>query len=234
MRWIAPASKDNATATLEKRLWAAADELRANSGLSAAQYSQPVLGLIFLRFADAKFAARRTELEKGVTRRRGSRVDEPAAYHASGVLFLPPEARFEVLLEYPEGGRRGKTLGQAIDDAMRAIERENPQLSGVLPKTYQVFNARLLKELLKTFSTIPVDLEGGLLRKIYEYCRSSVLSRSSVLGEGPLGVTSPRSRTGSAFRKSTVARLLARRSPPRAPWSRSPKGPTTGSAAGWR
>lgn len=169
MRWIAPASKDTATATLEKRLWSAADELRANSGLTAAQYSQPVLGLIFLRFADAKFAARRAGLEKGATARRGSRVDDPGSYHAAGVLFLPPEARFAALLEYPEGGRGGKSLGQAVDVAMRGIERENPQLSGVLPKTYQVFNARMLKELLKTFSMIPVDLEGDSFGKIYEY-----------------------------------------------------------------
>lgn len=169
MRWIAPQEKDVAAAALEKRLWAAADELRANSGLTSAQYSQPVLGLIFLRFADAKFAARRAELSKGASARRGPRVDEPAAYHASGVLFVPAEARFEALLEYPEGGRRGKTLGQAIDDAMRAIERDNPQLSGVLPKTYQIFNARLLKELLKTFSTIAVDLAGDSFGKIYEY-----------------------------------------------------------------
>jgi len=169
MRWIAPAEKDAATATLEKQLWAAADELRANSGLTSAQYGQPVLGLIFLRFADAKFAARRSELEKTASGRRGSRVDVPGSYHASGVIFLPPEARFGELLEYPEGGRGGKTLGQAIDDAMRAIERENPQLAGVLPKTYQAFNARLLKELLKTFSSIPVDLEGDSFGKIYEY-----------------------------------------------------------------
>jgi type I restriction enzyme M protein len=169
MRWIAPASKDTATATLEKKLWSAADELRANSGLTAAQYSQPVLGLIFLRFADAKFAARRAELEKGATGRRGSRVDDAGSYHASGVLFLPSEARFAALLEYPEGGRGGKSLGQAVDDAMRAIERDNPQLAGVLPKTYQAFNARLLKELLKTFSMIPMDLEGDSFGKIYEY-----------------------------------------------------------------
>lgn len=169
MRWIAPASKDTATATLEKRLWAAADELRANSGLTAAQYSQPVLGLIFLRFADAKFAARRAALEKTIKGRRGSRVDDPGSYHAAGVLFLPPDARFATLLEYPEGGKNGKLLGQAVDDAMRAIERENAQLSGVLPKTYQAFNSRLLKELLKTFSTIPVDLEGDSFGKIYEY-----------------------------------------------------------------
>ncbi len=74
MHWIAPAAKDTATATLEKELWAAADQLRANSGLTAAQYSQPVLGLIFLRFADAKFASRRAELSKATTGRRGSRI----------------------------------------------------------------------------------------------------------------------------------------------------------------
>lgn len=169
MRWVAPSEKDAGTAALEKRLWSAADELRANSGLTSAQYGQPVLGLIFLRFADAKFAARRAELQKGATGRRGSRVDDVGSYHAAGVIYLPPEARFAALLDFPEGGRDGTSLGQAVDDAMRAIERDNPQLAGVLPKTYQAFNARLLKELLKTFSTIPVDLEGDSFGKIYEY-----------------------------------------------------------------
>src|SRR5690348_10809052 len=131
MKWIAPPEKDTATATLETRLWSAADELRANSGLTSAQYSQPILGLIFLRFADVRFAARWTELEKGATGRRGSRVDDPGSYHAAGVLFLPAEARFHDLLEFPEGGKKGKSLVQAVDDAMRAIERDNPQLSGV-------------------------------------------------------------------------------------------------------
>ena len=63
MHWIAPSEKDTATDTLEKRLWAAADQFRANSGLSAAQYSQPVLGLIFLRFAEVRFARQRAQLE---------------------------------------------------------------------------------------------------------------------------------------------------------------------------
>jgi type I restriction enzyme M protein len=63
MQWIAPSEKDTANQTLEKRLWEAADQLRANSGLTAAQYSTPVLGLIFLRFAEARFAKRRDELE---------------------------------------------------------------------------------------------------------------------------------------------------------------------------
>src|SRR2546429_9889007 len=117
MRWIALPTKDTATATLEKRLWRAADELRANSGLTSAQYSQPVLGLIFLLFADVRFVARRAELEKTATGRRGARVDDPGSYHAVGVLYLPRQARFGDLLEYPEGGRAGKSLGQALDDA---------------------------------------------------------------------------------------------------------------------
>jgi type I restriction enzyme M protein len=65
MHWVAPSSKDAGTTTLEKRLWEGADELRANSGITAAQYSQPVLGLIFLRFADAKFSpAERDEVKE--------------------------------------------------------------------------------------------------------------------------------------------------------------------------
>jgi len=87
LHWIATTEKDNAAATLEKNLWAAADQFRANSGLKAQEYSGPILGLIFLRFAEARFAAQRAKLEKvGTSSRRGSRVDEPAAYHAEGIL----------------------------------------------------------------------------------------------------------------------------------------------------
>ena len=64
MRWVAPTEKDDANHLLEKRLWDAADQFRANSGLKAAQYSAPVLGLIFLRFAEARFAQQRAKLEK--------------------------------------------------------------------------------------------------------------------------------------------------------------------------
>jgi len=147
MRWIAPTEKDTANETLEKRLWAAADQFRANSGLKAAQYSAPVLGLIFLRFAEARFAKRRAQLEKAgaSARRGGSRIDEPKAYHAEGVLFLTPNARFDHLLRLPEGGNVGRTVNEAMAD----IEKHNPQLAGVLPRNYQIFNGTLLKELLK-------------------------------------------------------------------------------------
>src|SRR5213593_1549499 len=104
MQWIAPSEKDTATETLEKRLWAAADQLRANSGLTSAQYSTPVLGLIFLRFAEARFAKRRAQLEKAgsSSRRKPSRIDDPGTYHAEGVIYLTPNARYDHLLNLPE------------------------------------------------------------------------------------------------------------------------------------
>src|SRR5512136_1455436 len=108
MHWIAPSEKDTAAATLEKRLWDAADQFRANSGLKAQEYSGPILGLIFLRFAEVRFAVQRVKLEKaGASARRGSRVDEPAAYHAANVLYLSPEARFDYLLNLPESADVG-------------------------------------------------------------------------------------------------------------------------------
>jgi len=98
MLWIAPPEKDAGTETLEDRLWAAADQLRATSGLTSAQYSQPVLGLIFLRFAEVRFLSQRAVLEKQAAGgRRGSRVDDPSAYQAEGILYLTPHARFDHL-----------------------------------------------------------------------------------------------------------------------------------------
>ena len=152
MQWIAPSEKDTGTETLEKRLWAAADELRANSGLTSAQYSQPVLGLIFLRFAEVRFFAQRAVLEKQAAGgRRGSRVDDPTAYQAEGILYLTSPARFDHILRLPEGS----DVGKAVNEAMRDIEAKNPQLAGVLPKTYQIFDSALLKNLLKKVSEIP-------------------------------------------------------------------------------
>lgn len=91
MKWVAPPKKNDDNDTLEKRLWAAADQLRANSGLTSQQYSQPVLGLIFLRFAEARFFTLRTKLDKKAANgRQGSKVDDPGAYHAEGVLYLTP------------------------------------------------------------------------------------------------------------------------------------------------
>jgi len=192
MHWIAPAEKDAANEELEKRLWDAADQLRANSGLKAAQYSQPVLGLIFLRFADVRFATRRKVLEaQAAGSRRGSRVDDPVGYHSEGVLYLAPEARFEHLLTLEESA----DIGKAVNEAMRGIERDNPQLAGVLPKTYQIFNSMLLKELMKKVSEIPASLEYDAFGRIYEYFLGA-FARS----EGQKG--------GEFYTPSSIVRLL--------------------------
>ena len=110
------------TTDLEKRLWSAADELRANSKLKSSEYSVPVLGLIFLRFADHKFTVAERELAAhGHTGRRAfGKID----YQARGVVYLPDEARFSRLIALPEGA----DIGKAINDAMRAIEAENDDL----------------------------------------------------------------------------------------------------------
>jgi len=166
MQWIAPSEKDTANETLEKRLWDAADQFRANSGLKAQEYSAPVLGLIFLRFAEVRFAAQRAKLEKtAASSRRGSRLDEPAAYHAEGILYLPGEARFDYLLNLPEA----ENIGAKINAAMRDIEKQNTQLAGVLPKTYNLFTSTLLKELLKKASEIPASMDYDAFGRIYEY-----------------------------------------------------------------
>jgi type I restriction enzyme M protein len=166
MLWIAPSEKDAASASLEKRLWDAADQFRANSGLKAQEYSGPILGLIFLRFAEVRFAAQRAILEKaGASSRRASRIDEPAAYHAQNVLYLSPEARFDYLLNLPEAS----DVGAKVNSAMREVEKHNPQLAGVLPKTYNLFTSTLLKELLKKISEIPATLDFDAFGRIYEY-----------------------------------------------------------------
>jgi len=147
---------------IESRLWDAADELRANSKLKSSEYSVPVLGIVFLCYADHKFQAAAKELEGACSGRR--RIG-PADYQARGVLYLPDAARFSVLIQLPEGAN----IGAAINDAMRAIEAENPDLKDVLPKTYNRFENALLKELLKTMNSVPMDIEGDAFGKIYEY-----------------------------------------------------------------
>jgi type I restriction enzyme M protein len=135
-------------------------------GLEGAEYSGPILGLIFLRFAEVRFALQRSKLDAtGASSRRDSRVDEPAAYHADGILYLSPEARFDYLLTLPEV----EDIGARVNAAMREIERHNPQLAGVLPKTYNLFTSTLLKELLKKVSEIPATLDYDAFGRIYEY-----------------------------------------------------------------
>ena len=157
---------------LRTHLWSAADELRANSRLRAHEYSTPVLGLIFLRYADVKFGQVYDDLKaqsEGQSSRRRARqsplFEQRARYQAAGAFFLPEAARFSTLLNLPEG----ENIGQKINEAMRLIEQENPQLKGVLPQTYHHLENPTLSTLLKTFNNIPMDIEGDAFGKIYEY-----------------------------------------------------------------
>lgn len=153
----------NYIAELEKRLWDVADELRANSDLKSSEYSPPVLGLIFLKYADYRFTKQEKILSdlstkasvkpgKPSIRRRIGKTD----YQAAGVMYLPDEARFSYLLNLPEGA----DIGRAINEAMKSIEHENEDLKSVLPRTYNRFKNNLLVELIKLMSSIPKDIEG--------------------------------------------------------------------------
>lgn len=151
-------------AEIERKLWASADQLRANSPLSSAEYSAPVLGLIFLRFADEKFG-RAEEALRGTLPTGSRRSIGRADYQARGVMYVPAAARFSALLRLPEGA----DIATAVGEAMRAIEEENPDLKDVLPKNYQRLEPATLWALLKIFSEIPMDIEGDVFGKIYEY-----------------------------------------------------------------
>jgi len=147
---------------LERRLWDAADELRANSGLKASEYSSPVLGLIFLRFAEARFEAARPEVESKASPRRKI---GPSDYQAAGVIYLAPAARFSALLELPEG----TDLGRSVNEAMRLIEEHNADLSGVLPRSYTAIANDTIASLLRHINSYTKGLEGDAFGLIYEY-----------------------------------------------------------------
>lgn len=147
---------------IEKRLWEAADNLRANSKLRSSEYSIPVLGLIFLRYADHRFAQAEQQLQGQGGRRRGIAKTD---FQAMGVMYLPETARFSRLMELPEG----ENIGKAINEAMKAIEDENEALRGVLPKQYNRFENDLLISLMKALNFPMNGLDGDVFGKIYEY-----------------------------------------------------------------
>jgi type I restriction enzyme M protein len=145
---------------VENRLWAAADQLWANTGLKPSEFSTPVLGLIFLRYADKRFGEVGPVLDaKGIP----ADEREPMDYQAEGVLFLPDEARFSHLVKLTEGAN----LGKAIATAMTLVEEHNPELKGVLPRGYNLLPNATLVELLRLLA--PLDLEGDAFGKVYEY-----------------------------------------------------------------
>ena len=179
------------TTEIEKRLWDAADELRANSKLKASEYSVPVLGLIFLRYADHKFARVEEELvgtQRAGSRRQISKVD----YQARGVMYIPEAGRWSGLMRLPEGA----DIGRAINEAMKSIEEANDDLKDVLPKSYNSLDKSVLVTLLKAFNSIPMDVEGDAFGKIYEYFLGKF-----AMSEGQKG--------GEFFTPTPIVKLIA-------------------------
>lgn len=153
---------------LEDRLWKAADQLRANSKLTATEYSFPVLGLIFLRHAYNRFRQIEAEIlpTLPVHPQRGRRVLKAEDFQGRNALFLPAEAQWEYLADMPEG----EDIGARLDQAMRLIEESHPALADVLPRNYSHFEKGLLTRLIRIFNNEALDgVSGDVFGRIYEY-----------------------------------------------------------------
>ncbi len=125
-------SKTESTANLgfEQKLWLAADKLRNN--MDAAEYKHVVLGLIFLKYISDSFEEHRAKLLAGEGDYEGANPEDPDEYRAENVFWVPAEARWSHL----QAHAKQPAIGKLVDDAMVAIERDNPRLKGVLPKDY--------------------------------------------------------------------------------------------------
>lgn len=163
---------------LEEKLWAAADKLRSESGLKSTQYSTPVLGLIFLRFASNKYEKFTDVIEAEFATSQNTRnpkTREEIALSKVG-FYLPKESRFDYLLSLSEQ----EDIPRKIKEAMEGIERYKPELIGSLPKE-EYFNLEpkrdddnirdysLTASLLKIINTIPQNLSGDVFGKVYEF-----------------------------------------------------------------
>jgi len=163
------AKENNSGANLgfETELWRAADALRSN--MDAAEYKHVVLGLIFLKYISDAFEEQRTKLE--ADRAEGADPEDPDEYRAVNIFWVPKEARWSHL----KANARQPTIGKLVDDAMLAIERDNPSLKGVLPKDYA--HPRLDKQRLGQLIDLIGDIGLGdkanrskdILGRVYEY-----------------------------------------------------------------
>ena len=157
------------THQIETELWEAADQLRANSKLTAAEYSMPILGLIFLRHADNRYKQFLDEIKKAIPAQIPAAQREPLIkleFQGKAAMYLPLEARYDYLSNLPQG----KDVGKALDDAMGLIETEYEALKGALPRGYTTFEPALLAEILKIFDRDSLKkATGDVFGRIYEY-----------------------------------------------------------------
>ncbi|GAB1424119.1 type I restriction-modification system subunit M [Thauera terpenica] len=154
---------------LENELWEAADQLRANSKLTAAEYAMPVLGLIFLRHADNRFKAYLPEIEADIPPQVPAAQRETLiklGFQGKAAIYLPEAARFDRIAALPQGAN----IGEVIDSAMDLIEADYPVLAGALPRSYTAFEPKLLAELVKIFDRPAIKAAtGDVFGRIYEY-----------------------------------------------------------------
>lgn len=153
---------------IEKRLWSAADTLRANSNYASNEYFLPVMGLVFLRHAYSSFLGVKDAIEAGLPTRGGKpRPLTKEDFSQKSAIFLQPKAQFDTLVALPDSTDRAK----AIIDAMESIEADYENLRGVLPKSeYQELDNAVLGQLLRTLN--PEELKrvsGDVFGRIYEY-----------------------------------------------------------------
>jgi type I restriction enzyme M protein len=185
--------ESNGNGAFEAKLWATADALRNN--MDAAEYKHVVLGLIFLKYISDAFGAKHLELD--AQRSQGADPEDPDEYRAVNIFWVPPEARWA----YLKSMAPQPTIGQLIDDAMTAIERDNASLKGVLPKDFARpgLDKQRLGQIINLVSDIALgstaDRAKDTLGRVYEYFLSRFAS-----AEGKSG--------GQFYTPSHVVRVL--------------------------
>lgn len=194
---MARKASSDSTANLgfEQKLWLAADKLRNN--MDAAEYKHVVLGLIFLKYISDSFEEHHAKLLSGDGDYAGANPEDPDEYRAENIFWVPPDARWS----YLQGHAHQPTIGNIVDDAMVAIERDNPRLKGVLPKDYArpALDKHRLGELIDLIGTIGLGNKENrakdILGRVYEYFLTMFAS-----AEGKNG--------GQFYTPSCVVRLL--------------------------
>ena len=166
---MAKAKKQEIEEALEKKLWKTADKLRKN--MDAAEYKHVVLGLIFLKYISDAFEELYEQLKAGKGQYEGADPEDKNEYLAEKVFYVPPNARWKWI----QGRATQITIGKDVDDAMDAIEKDNPSLRGVLPKVYaqEKLDKQSIGGLINQIGTATLGTKEAqskdLLGKVYEY-----------------------------------------------------------------
>lgn len=192
---MAKRKKETKLETIEQALWGTADKLRKN--MDAAEYKHIVLGLVFLKYISDSFSELYDKLSSGIGEYEGADPEDINEYRAENVFYVPPQARWD----YLQGRGKLDTIGKDVDDAMEAIEKDNPSLKGVLPKEYakEKLDKQSLGGLIDIIGTIALgdslSKQKDVLGTVYEYFLGQF-----ALAEGKKG--------GQFYTPSCVVRLL--------------------------